>query len=194
MSSKALLFMPDISGFTEFVNQTEVQHSGHIISELLEILLDANTLNLQLAEIEGDALFMFKTDSIPDFEELMTQVKQMFIAFHQHLLLYKHRRICNCGACSGAGQLTLKFVIHISPIDFIEVRGQRKPYGPEIVKLHRLLKNDVNSNEYVLFSEEAIQHLEIKDSSPFTSYETTYDFGTINYSAQTISHFQKEKV
>ena len=28
-----LIFIPDISGFTEFVNTTEIQHSGHIIAD-----------------------------------------------------------------------------------------------------------------------------------------------------------------
>ena len=50
--SKSLLFLPDISGFTEFVQTTEINHSQHVISELLDILADANTQNLQLAEVE----------------------------------------------------------------------------------------------------------------------------------------------
>ena len=37
-----LLFVPDISGFTRFVNETEISHSRHIIAELLETLIDAN--------------------------------------------------------------------------------------------------------------------------------------------------------
>jgi len=32
---KTFLFIPDISGFMEFVNETEVEHSQHIISERL---------------------------------------------------------------------------------------------------------------------------------------------------------------
>ncbi len=38
---KALFFIPDISGFTNFVNNTELEHSIHIISELLELLIDS---------------------------------------------------------------------------------------------------------------------------------------------------------
>ena len=57
---KSLLFLPDISGFTNFVQTTEVEHSQHVISELLEVLIRANTEDLQLAEIEGDALFFSK--------------------------------------------------------------------------------------------------------------------------------------
>jgi hypothetical protein len=58
--SKSLLFLPEISGFTEFVQTTEVEHSQHVISELLEILIAANTEELQLAEIEVDSFFFTK--------------------------------------------------------------------------------------------------------------------------------------
>ena len=36
----ALLFIPDISGFTKFVGENEIQHSRHIIEELQEVLID----------------------------------------------------------------------------------------------------------------------------------------------------------
>ncbi|MGD9329449.1 MAG: hypothetical protein PVH48_10815, partial [Cyclobacteriaceae bacterium] len=32
---ESLILIPDISGFTEFVNNTEITHSQHIISEYL---------------------------------------------------------------------------------------------------------------------------------------------------------------
>lgn len=63
--AKSLLFIPDISGFTKFVQTTEVEHSQHVIAELLEVLIEANTLNLELAEIEGDALFFYKEAEMP---------------------------------------------------------------------------------------------------------------------------------
>lgn len=77
--NSSLLFLPDISGFTEFVQTTEVEHSQHVISELLEILIDANTENLQLVEIEGDALFFYKEKEIPSLEKLLVQVEHMFV-------------------------------------------------------------------------------------------------------------------
>lgn len=58
--NKSLLFIPDISGFTNFVQTTEVLHSEHVIAELLEALIDANTESLRLAEVEGGALFFTK--------------------------------------------------------------------------------------------------------------------------------------
>ena len=42
METKGLIFIPDISGFSRFVSEMEIEHSRLIIQELLEILIDAN--------------------------------------------------------------------------------------------------------------------------------------------------------
>ncbi len=152
MKRDTLFLIPDISGFTKFVKQTEVLHGQHIVSELLEILIDSNELGLTLSEIEGDALFFYKQDGIPDKNDLIKQSQSMFIKFHQHLRKYQGHRICECGACRGAGDLTLKIVAHAGTVDFITVKGQKKPYGQDVI-LARLLKNQVDSKEYVLLSE-----------------------------------------
>ena len=116
---KALYFMPDISGFTHFVNTTEVEHSIHIIAELLELLLDNNTLELQLVEIEGDALFMYTT-KIPTYSQLLDQVKVMLESFHIHTKEYETKRICDCGSCKTTIDLDLKFLVHYL-FDYINI-------------------------------------------------------------------------
>lgn len=151
--SKSLLFLPDISGFTEFVQSTEVRHSQHVIAELLEVLMKANTQKLQLAEVEGDALFYFK-EEIPSLEKLLAQAESLFTAFYSHLELLKKNRICPCNACATAPNLQLKIVGHCGDIEFIAVDGKRKPFGPEVIQVHRLMKNSVESDNYVLFSRE----------------------------------------
>ena len=78
----ALLFMPDISGFTEFVNATEIMHAQSIIQEVLEIIIESNELNMEVGEIEGDAVFFYRLGSAPPVPELMNQVKTMFTRFH----------------------------------------------------------------------------------------------------------------
>ena len=74
----ALLFMPDISGFTQFVSETEILHSQHIIQELLEIIIDSNHLNLQISEIEGDAIFFYRPGDKPDLKSLLQQVEKLY--------------------------------------------------------------------------------------------------------------------
>ena len=37
MENRGLLFIPDISGFSQFVNAVELEHSRFIIQQLLEV-------------------------------------------------------------------------------------------------------------------------------------------------------------
>ena len=71
------------------MSQTEVSHGQHIISELLEILIDANVLDLTVAEIEGDAVLFYKKGRIPETSDLLAQAQKMFVNFHQHLKKYQ---------------------------------------------------------------------------------------------------------
>src|SRR5688500_20320658 len=70
METKGLLFIPDISGFTRFVTDMEIEHSRHIIQELLEILIDSNEIGLEISEIEGDAILFYKFGQSPDLQQL----------------------------------------------------------------------------------------------------------------------------
>ncbi|MEL7005146.1 MAG: DUF2652 domain-containing protein [Bacteroidota bacterium] len=151
--NQSLIFIPDITGFTKFVNETEISHAQHIISELLEILIHANELKMKVSEIEGDAVLFYKLGDIPSIAELINQAELMFLNFHNHLKDYEVRRICNCGACTGTSSLSLKIIVHQGELGFTNVRNVSKPFGKEVVLAHRLLKNDAEGKEYMLFSE-----------------------------------------
>ena len=187
MTQNAILFIPDISGFTEFVHHTDISHSRHIVSELLELLIDTNTMDLELAEIEGDALFMYKIENQVDALALEKQIEAMYLAFHGHIKRYEYQRICHCGACSSAYNLKIKFVVHYGDIEFIEVKGSKKPYGSHVIQVHRLLKNNVPLKEYTLFTENVMP---INEADKLIA---EYDFGNIAFSYNPLSQL-KEKL
>ena len=196
--SNSLIFLPDISGFTKFVNQTEVNHGRHIITELLELLIDANELDLSLAEIEGDALFFYVQDQVPSRERLFQQVRKMFIHFHRHLQRYENQRVCQCGACcNAASSLNLKFIAHAGPLEFIQIKDQRKPFGKEVISAHRLMKNDVSSDEYLLLSEGLLDSWQdeaehVPENLTVENGHSSYDFGSVNYQFFQLGPWRKE--
>ncbi len=147
-----LFFIPDISGFTTFINKVEINHSTHIITELLEIILSANVLELEVSEIEGDAVFFYRIGEEPGFEEFARQVEVMFLKFHQHLKFYERDRICQCGACSTANELSLKFVYHYGITTIRKIGIHEKLFGSDVTLTHKLLKNDVPLNEYLIMT------------------------------------------
>ncbi len=161
--NKSLLFIPDISGFTEFVQRTEVAHSQHVIAELLEILIDATAQEFQLAEIEGDALFFYKEGEILSLEKLLSKVETVFTAFYSHLKLLETNRICPCNACASAPNLDLKIIVHSAELQFMTVQDKRKPFGSKVIEVHRLMKNSIDSENYLLLSKELADDIHLPE-------------------------------
>ncbi len=185
--NKSLLFIPDISGFTQFVQNTEIEHSQHVIAELLEVLINANTQNLQLAEIEGDALFFYKENNIPSQEMLLAQIESMFTAFYSHLKILKKNRICSCNACASAPKLQLKIIAHAGEIQFLNVKGNHKPFGNAVIEAHRLLKNKVHSDNYILISDELVKEIEL--SIDYKSKLYRFHHGSDSYDSKEIGYY-----
>lgn len=182
-----LLFIPDISGFTKFVNDTEVQHSQHIIEELLEIIIDSNDIGMTMSDIEGDAIFFYREGIAPTAAEILAQVQKMFVNFHSHLKKYENHRICQCGACSTANSLTLKFFGHYGGVSTKQVKDQHKPFGREVILIHRLMKNNINSHEYALFTNPLLNacpnwvNIEYLAWAEPVSAEENYDVGNVKF-------------
>jgi hypothetical protein len=153
MENRGLLFIPDISGFTRFVTETEIGHSRLIIQELLEVLINSNEIGLQISEIEGDAILFYKFGEPPPVEVVYRQVEKMFCAFHRNLIAYDHRRYCLCKACNSANGLTLKVITHYGEFTGYSVQNFNKLIGKDIIIAHQLLKNDISAHEYWLITD-----------------------------------------
>lgn len=61
-------------------------------------------------------------------------------------------RIRDCSSCKTTTNLELKFLVHYGDLTYIKVKKNVKPYGSDVIKIHRLLKNKISTNEYVLFT------------------------------------------
>ena len=153
MAETGLLFIPDISGFTRFIHQTEIDHSRYIIQELLETLMNANQLQLQVSEVEGDAILFYRYGDMPTLAEIYEQVRVMFRNFHRMLRDYSLRRICQCAACRQADALTLKVITHKGTFSTYQVKEFSKLIGKDVIAAHQLLKNDIPVHEYWLVSD-----------------------------------------
>ena len=182
-----LLFIPDISGFTRFVNDTEIEHSKHIVEELLERIIDANEIGLTISEIEGDAILFYIHGDAPGIDALLAQIRKMYIAFHGHVKKYDTQRICQCGACSSARGLQLKFVVHYGNTATKRVKQFSKLFGKDVILAHRLLKNSVSLSEYALLSHDLLDACNIEGVLDNYAWdqtvtgEDTYEAGVSKY-------------
>jgi len=158
MENRGLLFIPDISGFTRFVTEMEIDHSSHIIQELLEILINANSIGLEVSEIEGDAILFYKYGEPPDLKTVYEQVEKMFCEFHRNISTYEYKRLCQCKACRAAIGLTLKVITHYGEFTGYNVKTFNKLIGKDVIVAHQLLKNEIEQHEYWLVTDNLLQN------------------------------------
>src|SRR5436190_8122825 len=194
MNNKGLIFIPDISGFTRFVNEVEIDHSRHIIQELLEVIINSNQIGLEISEIEGDAILFYKYGEMPDLKEVYTQVEKMFREFHKQLLSYDHRRLCQCKACTGAVELTLKVITHYGEFTGYNVKSFNKLIGKDIIIALQLLKNDIEQHEYWLVTD-SLGNSPLKDLSEKLSWNKSVkqtETGNIPFQYTQLTHLKNE--
>lgn len=146
-TGKGLVFIPDISGFTELVRSTDLVTGQIITCELLSAIIQHNRLNMKIAEIEGDAIFFFKWESIPAAEELYEQFEVMKAAFDDKIRELQDR-------FDLVLDLHLKAIAHYGEMIEFSLEGFNKLYGEVVIEAHRLLKNNVPARSYLLITDE----------------------------------------
>lgn len=184
---QVVLVVADISGYTKFIfsNKKEIGHSQIIIRELLTTLLDQVKPPLQLARIEGDAIFLYALKDAPGqswnkvSDSLVVSMMALFKAFGDKVSELTIHKICNCTACVNIEQLKLKAVVDSGPAILYSINDNLELSGTGPIIVHRLLKNSVEADEYILLTESAYHDLTLPDGKVEQGEETYDDIGTI---------------
>jgi hypothetical protein len=150
---RALLVIGDIGGYTRFMrlHRLSLAHAQENTARLLEAMIDA-VPRLELVEIEGDAAFLYVPE--PEDEEVAASIAAVgaaiYRAFHAEQGRISELTLCPCDACHQVGQLTVKVVAHLGEVVEQKVRDRTTVAGPDVILVHRMLKNSVPIKEYVL--------------------------------------------
>src|ERR1043165_1323639 len=159
MAEAATILIPDISGYTDFVTQTEVEHGTFILNSLLEGIVQMVSGDYVVSEIEGDAVLLYKKGNPPSKKEMVEQCVKIFTAFHTMIRTFAGAPFCQCKACTGLSDLTLKFVVHYGTIAEHSVARFTKASGIDMVISHRLLKNNIPGHEYLLTTDSYLKNI-----------------------------------
>jgi hypothetical protein len=140
------LLIPDISGFTRFVQITDMETGRYVISRLLTVLLNSNMLGLKVSEIEGDAILFYKLGKRLSRGAILKQFDIMQNRFRREVLQLSIETGIKI-------YLGLKLIAHYGPLSEYHVGSFTKLYGTSVIEAHRLLKNSINSDEYVIMTD-----------------------------------------
>jgi hypothetical protein len=179
------LVLADISGYTSFVAQTEIEHAGLALSYLLETLVEEMSRLLTISKLEGDAVFAYIEESrLQDCKLLMDLIDRTYLAFRDKALALHSQATCPCRACRALPTLDLKFVLHHGDFVIQHVAGIRDLLGTDVNLIHRLLKNGVSESTgwkgYALFTDQALEHMQCSKTPYFRRCETYEHLGDVN--------------
>lgn len=190
-TQQGVILLGDISGYTRLITKTDLEHAREIMQFLFEEIFNATGEHFLVNEIEGDAIFAYcvnPKDPAQLLQETIRQIKEYGHAFyHARKAMLDgdeakeaNGTLCTCNACSNIDKLSFKFIIHFGNFGVNKVGPFVKLVGGSVIVAHRLLKNSVPGNEYVLLTKEALDHLPQTEQAKFMPLtEDIEHFGTI---------------
>lgn len=184
---RGVILLGDISGYTGLVTRTELEHSQSILQFLFDQIYDATGEQFIVNEIEGDAIFAYAVEPKDAGALVLTTLEQL--KEYGHAFYHARQQMiekpvtadsCQCGACTNIHSLSFKFIVHLGEFGVNKVGPFVKLVGADVVLAHRLLKNDVPGNEYILLTQPTLDVLPRDVSSRFIPATETIDkFGDV---------------
>jgi len=185
---KLVIILADISGYTQFMveNQTSALHGQAVINALIESIIAQVDIPLTLQEIEGDAVFLYAAHPGSEdgwhtvVEEVSWKLGKFFESFIAELGVIAEATPCPCAVCRNLEKLALKIVVHSGEAVFHQIAGRPQVSGSDVILAHRLLKNSVAANFYLLLSDAAWVAMGAHLPGTFDRHQETYEgFGTV---------------
>lgn len=177
--TRGALLLADISGYTGFLQGVADAHRALVVEAdeppaayaLMSSLLDRIVASLEprfrLVKFEGDAVFATSSGSLGELRgvDVLGCLEACYLTFAEGLAQAGKIWTCSCDACSRAGSLDLKFVLHVGDYVVQRIAGREELLGPDVNTVHRLLKNGVREligpQPYALITDDALAALGI---------------------------------
>jgi uncharacterized protein YndB with AHSA1/START domain len=157
----------DISGYTRFLTEAELDHAHGIVTELLNAIISAIHAPFEVSSIEGDAIFMY--GELPEQvfgQTVLESVESLYSAFSGALETMVINTTCQCNACANISALGLKIVMHCGEFVKTTVGGRETLTGPDVIAVHRLLKNHVTETtgiaDYLMVTQACVDELDLE--------------------------------
>jgi len=173
------LVLADISGYTSFVAQTEIEHANVVISNMLEAIIEKLSGLLTIVKLEGDAVFAYVPDEkISGCEAMLEMLDDAYRFFRDSAITLHETATCPCRACKAIPMLDLKFIVHHGEYVIQKVAGIIDLLGNDVTLIHRLTKNHVTESTgwqgYMLFTGQCLECMQA-DKKPFIQQAEAYE-------------------
>ena len=174
------LVIADISGYTQYLTSSELEHAHDVLSSLMGLLVDRTLPPLRVAGLEGDAVFSYGiADGGIGGQTLVEMIEGTYIAFRRAIEQMVLNTTCQCNACANIGTLDLKFFVHYGTFSMSPLRGRDELVGSPVIEIHRLLKNHIADatgvDAYTAYTNQAVEALGLDGfTEALVRHEETY--------------------
>ena len=171
----------DITGYTMYLSQSELEHAQGTLTALLELLIQHTKPPLIISRLAGDAVISYGLrDNFLAGQTFLEMIEDTYVAFRRAINLMVLNNTCQCNACANIGNLDLKFFVHYGAFTRQRLDAHDELLGSDVIVIHRLLKNHVTEKTgfraYALYTDAAIRQLGIEDvCAAMTAHAEEYE-------------------
>jgi hypothetical protein len=170
----------DITGYTQYLNESELDHAQAILTSLLNLLIEHTRPPLIISRLAGDAVISYGLSGhFLGGQTFAESLEDTYVSFRRMVELMVRNTTCPCNACRNIASLDLKFFVHFGAFAVQRLDAHDELVGSEVNLLHRLLKNHVSEvlglKAYTLYSDAAIRALGLENLSGLIRHEETYE-------------------
>ena len=166
MANRGYFVITDISGYTEYLTGSELDHANEILQSLFDAQLKAIKHPFIISGFRGDAIFMYVPETnFVQAQSFVEALENFYIVFEDTLQQMQYNTTCTCRACKNMSMLDLKMCIHYGEYLVQRLGDREELLGADVIVPHRMLKNRVieqtGIKSYALFSDVAARKLDL---------------------------------
>ncbi len=171
----------DITGYTRYLNESELEHAQDTLTALLELLVENTQPPLVISRLAGDAVISYGLrERFFHGQTFLEKIENTYVTFRKAIERLVLNNTCQCNACANIGRLDLKFFVHYGTFGIQRIADHDELVGNDVNLLHRLLKNTVTEGTgiraYALYTEAAVRQLDIPDlETTMTPHREAYE-------------------
>ncbi|HSF81349.1 MAG TPA: DUF2652 domain-containing protein [Anaerolineales bacterium] len=175
------LLIADITGYTFYLSESELEHAQDTLTTLLEVLVEHTRPPLVISRLAGDAVISYGLrENFFQSQTFLEVIEDTYVAFRKAIELMVLNNTCRCNACANVSSLDLKFFLHYGSFAIQRIADHDELVGSDVNLLHRLLKNRVaettGMRAYTLITESALRQLGIRElSENLTPHSESYE-------------------
>ncbi len=186
MTQQGFLIISDITGYSKYVNESELEHARDSLTALLNLLIRHTQSPLIISKLEGDAVFSYApAGGFLQGQSLLDMIESTYASFRKALELMVLNTTCPCNACRNLPNLDLKFFVHFGSYMTQQMGNFTELMGNHVILVHRLAKNHIKEKTgfkaYAAFTQSVMDALGLAEfQNSLTPHRETFaDVGEV---------------